>query len=144
MIAAPLTACNVVLAASGWVPGLSVKFLGAADAIILALTGAVALLLLLHLDFLRKRGEWLFDEISEEMHWRVGAKRKKSNSRGADGTEEGRPSPRVRKSAVRTALREFARAARLPLVYGWRGPGVYAVINLAATFVGLIGMRLVP
>jgi hypothetical protein len=80
----------------------------------------VVLLAVAAFDTLRKRGDALFQEVSDELQWFVGRK----------DVETSLPQSRPFLPA-RVALRSFANAAQLPLVPGVRGPGLYAVLNLA-------------
>lgn len=75
---------------------------------------------------LRKRGDAMFEEISDELQWNIrGAK----SSGGADLVDE-RPNLQAR-----IILRTFARASDLPLIPGKFGAGIYAAVNLFALFV---------
>lgn len=145
IIALPITIGNLAVAALGWVPSESAVFLASADALIQLLLGSIALAVLLHLDFLVRRGEIVYDEIADELHWCVTLASRKKKDKLADALlDENAADEKDAAGKARAALRDFARAARLPLITGSRGAAVYAAVNVVATFIGLIGMRLVP
>lgn len=83
---------------------------------------------------LRKRGDAIFQEVSDELQWYVGH----SESRGLSLREA--PSERPLLEA-RVVLRTFSAAAELPLVPGRLGGAAYALLNLvvAVAAVALIG-----
>lgn len=85
--------------------------------ILLTLT---AVLTIVRYEILRKRGDALFEEISDELQW---------NIKRAVSTTEERPM-----LTARVALRSFARATDLPLIPGKFGPGLYATINFLLVF----------
>jgi hypothetical protein len=70
-------------------------------------------------EVLRKRGDAIFQEMSDELQWHV-------------GRPDARDAPRERPLFdVRVALRTFSAAADLPLIPGRYGGAVYAAVNLA-------------
>ena len=82
----------------------------------------VALLILVLYERLRKRGDALFEEISDEFQSYI----------ALGGTEEKVASTDYRPPlGWRVVLRSFARTTDLPLVPGKFGPAVYAAINMA-------------
>lgn len=78
-------------------------------------------------DALRKTGESLFDELSDEVQWFVVHKAKSS----AEGLGSVRPP-----LGVRYELRRFARNTDLPLVPGSAGTTIYVLLNLILMLVG--------
>ena len=68
----------------------------------------------------KKRGNALFDELSDEYQWNLLAPERKS-------TDADRGKPPI---DVRVILREFSRASDLPLVPGKYGPSAYVGINV--------------
>lgn len=87
--------------------------------------GAASLALIVFYESLKKRGEALFEEISDELEWDV---------RGSEGRQsaEGRPELRAR-----IALRTFARTTDLPLIPGKYGPAIYAVLVIGILAVAM-------
>ena len=73
-------------------------------------------------DQTRRSGNALFDELSDEMEWHIGAR--------AIGAPPRDP-PLL---AARLLLREYATSTDLWLVPGRLGPGFYALANLGACF----------
>jgi hypothetical protein len=71
---------------------------------------------------LRRRGDTLFEEISDELQWKIG--------REARNEKVANESPPLN---ARVVLRTFARTTDLPLVPGKFGPAVYAGINVLLT-----------
>ncbi|HYW07127.1 MAG TPA: hypothetical protein VE913_09240 [Longimicrobium sp.] len=84
------------------------------------------LVILIRYERLHKRGDTLFDEISDELSWFTQPSR---------GQPSSRPAPVATPPIdVRVVLRSFTRNADLPLVAGRFGPGVYGLINLLVIF----------
>ena len=83
--------------------------------------GIGALSLTVACERLRRRGDVLFQEISDELQWDIRA----STADSGKGIASERPP-----LDARMILRTFARAGDLPLVPGTFGPAVYAAINL--------------
>lgn len=82
------------------------------------------LFLLVMRDSLKKRGDALFEELSDELQWH--ALGKISNEKLAESR------PRL---SIRVALRTYARTTDLPLVPGRYGEAVYAAFSIAMFFV---------
>lgn len=76
---------------------------------------------------LRKRGEAIFEEISDELHWFIGYREKEPNN-----ISQKRP-----EFQIRVLLRSFAKTTDLPLIPGKFGPAIYMVINIA--IISIIG-----
>ena len=93
-------------------------------ALIVAGLTAINIMVAVMFDMLRKRGEVIFEEVSDEFQWYVG--------RTESSTME-RPGPRP-DFAVRLVLRDFARAGDLPLARGRNGPATYVVVNIFVLF----------
>lgn len=73
-------------------------------------------------EYLRRKGDAYFEEISDELQWNVGYRRRTSNpDKNADET------PPLQ---IRVILRSFARTTDLPLIPGKFGPAIYAGINV--------------
>jgi hypothetical protein len=96
----------------GFFTGVFLAFYLPILATLLAMVGIV------RYDTLRKRGDALFEEISDELQWNIRIESKQ------ELTMAERP-----ELNARVALRSFARATDLPLVPGKYGPGIYATIN---------------
>jgi hypothetical protein len=80
------------------------------------------IVILIGYERLHKRGDTLFDEISDELSWFT------QPSRGQPSVG---PAPVATPPIdVRVALRSFTRNADLPLVAGRFGPAVYGLVNL--------------
>ena len=94
--------------------------------------GILALILVVFYETLRKQGESLFEEISDELEWHILAEPSKQS---ASPTGE-RPS-----LSARIVLRSFVRATDLPLVPGKFGPSLYAGINLLAIVTEILFLR---
>jgi len=77
---------------------------------------------------LRRKGDVLFEEISDELHWYVGPKKQSDNGVVADQ----RPSWNAR-----VVLRSFAQATDLPLIPGKFGSALYAGVNILIAFLFL-------
>lgn len=86
------------------------------------LTAVTAVVAMVRYDTLRKRGDALFEEISDELQWNV-----RQNGTGTIAKER----PELN---VRVALRSFARATDLPLLPGTYGPGIYVAVNCVILF----------
>jgi hypothetical protein len=86
------------------------------------LTTVIAIFGIVRYDLLRKRGDALFEEISDELQWNI-------RKNLAAPTTTDRP-----ELNARVALRSFARATDLPLVPGKYGPGIYGTINFVILF----------
>lgn len=73
----------------------------------------------------RKRGEAIFEEISDELQWHIGYRSSISNK------EVSAEKPELR---IRITLRSFARTTDLPLIPGKFGPALYIGINIFMSF----------
>ncbi|MCF8070682.1 MAG: hypothetical protein K9M96_09380 [Deltaproteobacteria bacterium] len=74
---------------------------------------------------LRKRGEAIFEEISDELQWHIGYRDSLSNKE---------PSTKKPEFEIRVALRSFARTTDIPLIPGKFGPALYIGINIVISF----------
>ena len=83
-----------------------------------------AIILVSIYEYLRKKGDVLFEEISDELRWDVSGK-------SVSGAEK----PALE---IRVTLRSFARAADLPLVPGKFGPVLYVLFNLTILLVQFV------
>jgi hypothetical protein len=117
---------------------LSLRFLplGTLTAIFFAfylplIVTVTALVAIVRYDSLRKRGDALFEEISDELQWNV-----RQNLTETIARERPELNARV-------ALRSFARATDLPLIPGKYGPGIYATINFVILFLSYYLVRLI-
>ncbi|MBN2209174.1 MAG: hypothetical protein JW759_07750 [Candidatus Coatesbacteria bacterium] len=91
-------------------------------ALVLALFLASAVLIIAtYFERLRRIGDVLFLEISDELQWNIRA----TEMRAGESAASERP-----KLDVRIALRSFARASDLPLIPGKFGPAIYVAINI--------------
>lgn len=97
-------------------------------------------------ELLRKRGDVLFKEISDELQWNVRfSKRSRSiqptSNQNVLGDHDQPVQSRTKRPelATRVMLRSYANAADLPLVPGKFGPLFYVVVNA-----GLAGTMMLP
>ncbi len=96
------------------------KNYGVAFVVSLFLGGLAFAIVVFH-ESLRRQGETLFEEISDELEWRV----QETDHLGNQAIAEERPDLRAR-----IALRSFTRTTDLPLVPGRFGPAIYAGLNI--------------
>lgn len=118
-----LTVANLLAAITAWLSRHSseVRF----SLFFNCLLGASVLAFAIHYENLRKRGDVLFEEISDELQW---------NIRGVGA----KPLPEVKPSmSARLVLRTFARASDMPLIPGKLGPVGYVAINLLFVLLSL-------
>jgi len=92
-----------------------------------SLVSTSALLCLIAYEYERKRGDVLFEEISDELQWYVRESDTESDSRPLIG--------------ARVVLRSFARSVDLPLAPGRFGPAVYFLVNAISIFLQLYYLR---
>jgi hypothetical protein len=94
----------------------------------------IALLAVAVFESTRKRGDVMFEEISDEVQWRVAQDRPQKGLEPSSHPDK-RPS-----LEMRIALRSFASATDLPLIPGRYGPAAYAVGNvlLALTLISTL------
>lgn len=111
-----------------YIPGYLVIFFIIYLPIILSL---IAVIVIVRYESLRKRGDALFEEISDELQWNV---RQKESGKMPLAPER----PMLK---ARITLRSFARATDIPLVPGKYGPGIYTTINLFLLLLGLVIFR---
>lgn len=97
------------------------------------LLGIWALAGIVMYEYLRKKGDVLFEEISDELQWYV---QSDGPDIGVQGTAEKRPILRAR-----IVLRAFAQNTDLPLVPGKFGPAVYVLVNMIVVFLLLYFIR---
>ena len=97
----------------------------------IAAIAAVAILLVVVHEFLRKRGDAVFEEVSDELQWDTTGRRKT--------TEAGYAGSRPLLDA-RITLRSFASSSDLPLVPGKLGPAFYATLNILVLLVSALMM----
>lgn len=87
--------------------------------------GCIVIFYLIIYEGLRKQGDTLFEEISDELQWNV----QKNLSAGDKPIADERPL-----LLARITLRTFARTTDLPLVPGRFGPAIYTVANILIIF----------
>ncbi len=85
----------------------------------------ISLLAIVLYESLRRRGDAVFEEISDEIQWDVGYRDRETSEKQGD------QSPPI---VARVMLRNFARTTDLPLVPGKFGPAIYAAVNVLSTF----------
>jgi hypothetical protein len=90
-------------------------------ALMAASLAVAALALIILYDRTRRRGEALFEEISDEFQWYI-----------ARPTTKGGVTPPL---DVRVVLRTFAKTSDLPIVPGRFGPAIYATVNIVAALI---------
>jgi len=101
--------------------------------VFLSLTCGLSVLLIVALfESYRRRGDALFEELSDEFLWNNSTSRRRSS----DSYPESRPP-----LEIRLLLRSFTRAADLPMVPGRFGPAVYAAFNLLITLWTVLYIR---
>lgn len=125
------TACNIILVFSA----LSKIFYFAQYFYLYSSVGAMffVFLAVIAFDLTRRRGNAIFEEISDELQWRV-----TSTYVERDSTETfERPS-----IEARIRLRDFARASQLMLFPGRNGPALFLAVNVSVTFMLLVFSRL--
>lgn len=94
---------------------------------ITVLTGTIILCAAFH-DAMRRHGEVLFEEVSDELQWQ--RTEAKNRPRRLGEMQQGdRPT-----LDARVTLRSFSYVADLPLVPGKFGPGIYVALNLLFLF----------
>jgi hypothetical protein len=101
-------------------------------------------------EVLRKRGDAIFQEMSDELQWYVGRSAPRDHPRGGSagsGHPRGRSTLTSRESTnpqerpvfeARVALRTFSAAAELPLIPGRFGGAIYAALNLAVAIAAVL------
>jgi hypothetical protein len=82
---------------------------------------------------LRRRGDAVFEEISDDLQWHLARANRESPASVSD-----RPKPDLE---ARLALREYVKATDLPLIVGPFGPAYYVLLNVI-TLVAFIWMAL--
>jgi hypothetical protein len=85
----------------------------------------ISLLAIVMYESWRRRGDAVFEEISDEIQWNVGYRDRETSEKYPD------QSPPI---VARVMLRNFARTTDLPLVPGKFGPAIYAAVNVLSTF----------
>jgi hypothetical protein len=88
----------------------------------------VALLIVTSHEYLRKSGDSLFEEISDDLQKNVRSKDLRLQKTKARASKNKVP------NSARYTLRAFAKGADLPLIPGRFGPAIYAGINLVLLF----------
>lgn len=78
---------------------------------------------------LRKRGDVIFQELSDELQWHVGRR---------SGSEVPRERPLL---DARVSLRAFSATSELPLIPGRFGGAIYAALNLSITLTSVLLIR---
>jgi hypothetical protein len=92
------------------------------------ITAFIALVLAVHFETIRKRGDILFKEISDEIQWNL----RFSDSESTDTAPHKRP-----QFNARLTLRSFAQASDLPLIPGRYGPLMYVLIDLVSVLLAV-------
>ena|SRR5437899_12235401 len=123
-----LTLISVILVVFGPVERHFVKAL---FFVLPILTSVAAMALLAVRDHIRRQGDALFEEITDELHWDV---RREYYSQSPGGDASARPDLKVR-----LVLRRYAQSTDMPLVPGSLGATVYASLNLGC-IVGAVAL----
>jgi hypothetical protein len=105
---------------AGFLPSTQYSQSLRAGSLLLVFLPIVAVVLLLLHDRTTNRGEALFEELSDELHWFAGTK-------AADVPAYDAPKPLL---SARVALRGFIRATTLPFAPAQWGTTVYLALNL--------------
>lgn len=79
---------------------------------------------IINFEQVRRRGDALFEEISDELAWHV----KKPEAYQVPKLSQDAPNLNIR-----LILRLFVRSSNLPLYPGPHGPGIYATLNIAVS-----------
>lgn len=79
------------------------------------------LISLIRYERLHKRGDTLFEEISDELNWYL-------REPPAEKSSVANRTPPI---TVRVVLRSYTRTTDLPLIPGRFGPGIYGLVNIA-------------
>lgn len=97
---------------------------------IISATGLFFVLVcVVYFETLRKRGDVIFEELSDDLQWYIRDGKKLQTHTGDYDDSESWAEERPTLSA-RIVLRAFSQAADLPLIPGRFGPAIYAGINL--------------
>jgi hypothetical protein len=88
-------------------------------------------------DMLKRKGDILFKELSDELQWYVRYGREQMGA-GSEPSPEYRPQLRAR-----IVLREYAYSTTLPLVSSTNGPLMYAVANVSFALIAAVLSTLV-
>lgn len=124
------TACNMILVFSSladvfYIPSSVYMYLSLAAMSFVFLT-------VLAFDMYRRRGNAIFEEISDELQWRVTSRYVEQES--TESFERPNLDARIR-------LRDFVRASQLMLFPGQYGPALYMIVNVSITIAMLIFSR---
>ena len=108
------------------------------DAIVICsmLALACALLCVVCFESLRKKGDAIFAEVSDELQWRIRPVKKSridiNGKKALEHWSKDRPTLKVR-----IVLRSFSKASDLPIIPGQFGPAVYSGINVLISLIYL-------
>jgi hypothetical protein len=91
-----------------------------------------AIATILQFDLIKRKGDIVFKELSDELQWHVRYGREEMAS-GSEPNSEFRPELRAR-----IVLREYAYSTTLPLVSSTNGPLVYAAVNASFAFISVM------
>lgn len=121
------TACNIILVFSA---SSNIFYFTRYFYLYLSMgTMFVVFLVVIAFDMTRRRGDAIFEEISDELQWRVTSKYVERDS--TKTFERPRIDARIR-------LRDFARASKLMLFPGQYGPALFLTVNVSVTFALLV------
>ena len=95
---------------------------------------AFAVLFVTFYEIAVKRGNVLFEEISDELQWHIETEGILRPINPKEATPKGPVAPERPAINVRVVLRSFAQATDLPLFPGRYGPAFYTLINLVLIF----------
>ena len=116
-----------------------IGFIVPTSSVIIA-TGFANVICVLGFEILRKNGDALFQEISDELQWRIGRKSKLPRSK-EPSISSATPQLKVDKYSkykpdldARIILRNFTLASDLPLIPGRFSPAIYIGLNFALVF----------
>lgn len=101
-------------------------------------SSALALISVVVYESLRKQGDSLFEEVSDELQWNI---RKAGRKTTAGADYEATVADERPKLHTRIILRSFARATDLPLIPGKFGPAIYAGVNTLMLFIYFLSPR---
>lgn len=117
-----ITSFNLILVLSSLSPGI---FPFREASMFSLLFTFVCLTLTIYYETLRKRGEAIFEETSDELQWHIGYRNSLFNKEASSKRPD---------LEIRIILRSFARTTDLPLIPGKFGPVLYIGINILISF----------
>lgn len=97
--------------------------------LLIPFVATMACAIIIWFERIRRSGDTLFEEISDELQWHV----RHDDPKASHSAARSRPD-----FSVRVALREFARLSDLPVIPGRFGPSIYIAVNVIVSFFALV------